>query len=68
MIAGNLDAADGVANIEEAARLSALAVNGDRMSDGRLDAEAVQRRAENLVVVEAVDQAFIQRGLVGMVP
>ena len=34
--AGDLDAAHRVANIEEAARLSALAVHGERMSDRRL--------------------------------
>ena len=63
--AGDFDAANGVANVEEAARLSALAVDGDRMSGRRFNAEAIQRGAEDLVVVEAVDQRFIQRGVVG---
>src|ERR1700728_1900079 len=65
MMAGNLDAADGVANVEEATRLSALAVDGDRMAGGSFDAKAVQSGAEDFVIVEAVDQAFIQGGFVG---
>ena len=51
-----LDAAHGVADVEEAAGLAALAVDGHRVTDGRLDAEAVERRAEDVVVVEAVEQ------------
>ena len=48
-----LDAAHGVADVEEAAGLPAAAVDGQRVADRRLDAEAVQRGAEDLVVVEA---------------
>ena len=58
--AGNLDAANRVANIEKAARLPALAIHRERMADGRLHAEAVQHRAENFVVIETVDERFIQ--------
>ena len=59
--AGQFDAAHGVANIEKAARLSALAVDRQRMAHGGLRAEAIQHGAEHLVVIEAVDQRLIQR-------
>src|SRR5579863_525928 len=39
---GNLDAAHGVPNIEKTAGLSSLAVNGERMPNGRLNAEAIE--------------------------
>jgi hypothetical protein len=51
---GKFHAAQGVANIQEASRLAALAVYGERNAGNRLDAKAVQGRAENFVVVEAV--------------
>ncbi len=54
---GDLNAAHGIADIQEAARLAALAVDRERMADGGLNAEAIERRAEDLVVVEAVDEA-----------
>ena len=63
--AGDFDAAHGVANIQVAARLPALAVDRQRMAHGRLRAEAVQHRAEDLVVIEAVDEGFVQRHFVG---
>ena len=63
--AGDFDAAHGVANIQEAARLPALAIHRERMPDGRLHAKAVQHRAENFVVIEAIDQRFVQRHFVG---
>ena len=56
MQAGDLDAAHRIANIQKAARLAALAVDRERMPDRRLHAEAVQHRAEDFVVIEAVDQ------------
>ena len=59
MMAGDLDAANGVANIEEAARLAALAVHGERMPDGRFDAKAVEHRAKYFVVIEAIDESFV---------
>src|SRR5271169_100127 len=40
--AGNLNATHGVTNVEEAAGLSAFAINGERSSDGGLDAETIQ--------------------------
>src|SRR5262249_20935201 len=60
-----LDASHGVPDVEEAARLSAAAVDRQRVPDGRLDAEAVQRRAEHLVVVEPVDESRMAADLVG---
>ena len=53
---GQLDAAHGVADVDVAARLPALAVDRQRVLDRRLHAEAVEHGAEHLVVVEAVDQ------------
>ena len=45
--------------------MAAFAVHSERMSDGRLHAEAIQHRAENFVVVEAIDQRFVQRHFIG---
>src|ERR1700733_255495 len=64
MRTGDLDTADRVANVEEAARLPALAVHGKGMAHRRLRAESVQHRAENFVVVEAVDERFIERSFI----
>ena len=60
---GDLDAAHGVANVDEGARLAAGAVNGERMSDRRLHQEAVQHGAVVAVVVKAVDQALVENRL-----
>ena len=59
--AGQLDAADGIADVDVAARLAALPVHRQRMLHGRFDAEPVQDRAEHLVVVEPVDQRLVER-------
>ena len=64
----DLDAAHGVANIQKTARLAALAVNRERMPDGRLNAEAIQHRAKYLVVIEAIDQRLVQRDFIGHGP
>src|SRR3954454_5483048 len=58
--AGELDAAHGVANVEVPARLAALAVDRQRVPDRGLDAEAVERGAEDVVVVKPVDQARVE--------
>ena len=63
-----LDAVEGVADVEEAAGLAAAAVDGERVADHRLQAEAVEDGAEGLVVVEAGDQALVGGGLVGLDP
>jgi hypothetical protein len=62
---GKLHAAHRVANIQEAARLAALAVHRERVAKGCLGAEAIEHRAEDLVIVKAVDQRFIQGDFVG---
>ena len=63
-----LDAGERVADVEEAAGLGAGAVDGERVADHRLQAEAVEDGAEDLVVVEAGDQALVAGGLVGLDP
>jgi len=68
VVAGDLDAAHGIADIEETARLTALAVDSERLPNGRLHAETIQDRAEDVVVVEAIDERFIERGFVVIVP
>ena len=55
--------AHGVADVEEAARLAALAVHAERLADGRLRAEAVEHRPPDAVVVEAGGEVAVQRGL-----
>src|SRR5215213_6426809 len=57
------DAGEGVANVEEAAGLAAGSVDGQRVADYGLDAEAVEHGAEQLVVVEAGDEALVAGGL-----
>ena len=56
---------DGVGDVGEVAGLLAAAVDGERAADRRLHAEAVQRGAEDLVVVEAGDQALVAGRLLG---
>src|SRR3954451_16223853 len=63
--AGELDAAHGVADVEVPARLAALAVDGQRMADRGLHAETVERGAQDVVVVKAVDQARVALRLIG---
>src|SRR5712692_10513894 len=57
-----LDASDRVPNVQKTARLTALAVNRERLSDDRLHAEAIEDRAENVVIIEAIDERFVERG------
>ena len=63
-MARNLDATDGVADVQKSARLSSLAVHRQRVADGRFRAEAIQRRAKNFVVIETVNESFIESGFV----
>src|SRR5271170_2402367 len=65
ILAGDFDAAHGVANIEEAAALAAFAVHGEGMSDDGFDAEAIEDGAENFVVIKTIDERFIERDFVG---
>ena len=63
-----LHALKSVADVQEAARLPTLAVDGQRVADHRLHAEAVEDGPEVLVVVEAGDEAVVGRRLVGLDP
>src|SRR5262249_24382501 len=65
IVASDLDAADGVANAQEAASLAASAIDSQRLADGRLHAEAIEHGAEDVVVVEAIDKRIVLRSLVG---
>ena len=53
-----------VADVQVAARLPALAVHSQRVADGGLHHEAVQRSAKDAVVVVAVDQLRVGGRLV----
>src|SRR5262249_55100551 len=64
IVTSDFDAANGVANVEKSARLAAFAIDGERLTNGGLNAEAVEDGAEDVVVVEAVDECFILRRLV----
>src|SRR5579863_2338633 len=55
--ARQLNAAYGVANVEESAGLATLAIDGDRMIDRCLHAEAVESSSKDLVVVKSIDQS-----------
>ncbi len=63
-----LHALERVDDVQVAARLAALAVRGQRVSDHGLQAEAVQGRAEHVVVVEPRQQALVEPGLLGLDP
>src|SRR6185437_10552267 len=60
-----LDAAQGIADIQEPAGLPPFAVDGKRIAANCLHTEAVQGRAEDFVVVETCRQIWIERGLLG---
>lgn len=65
---GELHAADRVANVQKAPRLSAFAVDREQVSGGGLHAEAVYDRAEDPVEVEAGYESLVGLGLVGPRP
>jgi len=46
-------------------RFGRFAVDGERVPDSGLDAEAIERSAEDLVVVEAIDEEVVAAGFVG---
>src|ERR1700693_2495489 len=58
------DTADGIANVQKTACLSATAVDGERRSDRRLNAEAVQNGSKYLIVIKAIDQSLVERHFV----
>src|SRR5262249_45178177 len=66
VLAGQLDAPDGVPDVDDAAGLAALAVHGQRVADDRLDGEPVQYRAEHRVVVEPGGQPLVPGGFRGL--
>ena len=59
----DLDASHGVADVDERAGLSSRTVHRERMANGRLHQEAIEHGAVVTVVVEAVDQSLVERGL-----
>src|SRR5579859_3902223 len=63
--ASQLNTTNGVSDVEEAASLAAFAVDRDGMFDGGLHAEAVEGSAKDLVVVEAVDEGFVNGSFIG---
>ena len=63
---GQLHTGQGVADVEHAPGLAALAVDRQGVADHGLDAEAVEYGAEDAVVVEAGGQVGVQRGLLGL--
>ena len=56
MLTGNLNTAHRIPNIQEPARLSALAVHGQGMANRRLHTEPIEDSAKDFIVIEAVDQ------------
>src|ERR1039457_6972286 len=64
VLTGDLDATNGVADVQKPARLSSRAVHRQGVADRCFRAEAVQGRTEDLVVIEAVDKSFIESGFV----
>lgn len=65
---GLVHALQGVFDVEVAARLPALAVDGERVADDGLDDEAVDDGAEDLVVIEQGAQARVGLGFFGFQP
>jgi len=60
VVDGELDTLAGVADVEEAARLGAVAVDGQWMADSSLDDEAVERRAKDAVVIVPGRRAVVE--------
>src|ERR1019366_4461339 len=65
---GDLDAPQRVANIQEAAGLATLAINGKRASQRGLHAIPVQDGAPDAVVIETRGQTVIKLRFVGLQP
>lgn len=66
VLQGQLDALHRVTDVDEGAGLAARAVHGQGVADGGLHQEAVQNRAVVAVVVEAVRQARVPVGGIGV--
>src|SRR5690348_3409846 len=65
MQTSQFDATNGVTDIEKASGLPTLSIYGQRMLDRRLHAEAIERGAENLVIIETVHQRRIESDFFG---
>ena len=61
---GQLDAGQGIADIEETAGLTTLTIDGQGHADHCLNQKAVEHRTEDAVIVEAGTQALIEAYLV----
>ena len=66
VLGGEPDALDSVDDVDQAARLRAVAVHRQRVTEHRLDHHPVEDRAEHAVVVEARGQARVELGLLGV--
>src|SRR5690606_16359113 len=56
----NFNTAHGILDVDEGAGLTARAVYGKRIANGRLDEETVQYRAVIAVIIEAVDELLVK--------
>ncbi len=61
-----LDAADEITDVDEGAGLAAGAVDGEWMTNGGLDEQAVEHRAVVAVIVEPIDQPRVGQRLGGI--
>ena len=66
VLAGQPDALDGVDDVDQAAGLGSVAVDGERVAEHGLDDHPVEHGAEHAVVVEAGGQAVVELGLLGI--
>src|ERR1022692_4106494 len=66
ILAGDLDTADGVPDVDDAAGLAAVAVNGQWLAQHGLDNEPVQHGAEHRVIVEPGGQPLVLGRLRGL--
>src|ERR1700722_17767248 len=63
--ARQLNAANGIANVEETSLLAALSVDGQRVANDRFNAKPIQNRPEDFVIIKTVDEDFVERDFVG---
>src|ERR1700693_977577 len=67
VLQGESHAGHRIADIEEAARLPPLPVDGQRQSERALDAKAVEHRAPDRVVVEPSGEPWVERHFVRVI-
>ena len=63
VVDGDLEAPDGVPDVEHSPGLSSLSIHGQRVAEGGLDAEPVGKGSVDTVVVETVDEHRVGHGL-----